>query len=84
MRSHPIVVALVAVLATACSRSDSERAADTTAVLGAQADSARLVASPSGFTEPEAVRYDPDQDIYFVSNWGTGPTESKDNNGFIS
>ncbi len=82
MRSRSITVVLAAVF-TACS-SSGDSAPDTTAVQGAQADSARLVASPAGFTEPEAVRYDPDQDVYFVSNWGTGPTEAKDNNGFIS
>lgn len=81
MRSHLIVIIAVV---TACSGSDSGRASDSTTAQGPQADSARLLASPGGFTEPEAVRYDPDQDTYFVSNWGTGPTEAKDNNGFIS
>ena len=37
-----------------------------------------------GFTAPEAVRYDPEQDLYFVANWGTGPSNGRDNNGFIS
>lgn len=74
---------LAVVLLTACSRSERDAAPDTVAQ-GAQGDSARLLASPGGFTEPEGVRYDPDQDVYFVSNWGTGPTEGKDNNGFIS
>jgi hypothetical protein len=82
MRSSSITVVLAAVC-TACSGS-GDKAPDTTAVQAAQGDSARLVASRAGFTEPEAVRYDPDQDTYFVSNWGTGPTEAKDNNGFIS
>lgn len=81
MRSHLIVVIAVV---TACSGSDSGRASDSATAQGATADSARLLAAPGGFTEPEAVRYDPDQDTYFVSNWGTGPTEAKDNNGFIS
>lgn len=68
-----------------CSPSDSnETAPDTTAPRVIRSDSVSLVASPGGFTEPEAVRYDPDQDIYFVSNWGTGATEVKDNNGSIS
>jgi sugar lactone lactonase YvrE len=30
------------------------------------------------------VRYDPDQDRYFVSSWGKGDAGAKDNNGFIS
>jgi len=83
MRSSLITSVVAAAVLTACSRS-GDATADSTAVQGAQADSARLVASPAGFTEPEAVRYDPDQDVYFVSNWGTGDTEAKDNNGFIS
>lgn len=78
----PLIVA-PALLAAACS---SPRPDDATpdSIAGAQTDSARLVASPSGYTAPEAVRYDPDQDIYFVSNWGTGDPGAKDNNGFIS
>lgn len=82
MRSSLITVVAAAVF-TACS-SSGDATSDSAAVPGAQTDSARLVASPAGFTEPEAVRYDPDQDIYFVSNWGTGDTDAKDNNGFIS
>ena len=35
------------------------------------------------FHEPESVKYDPDQDVYFVSNmYGVG--SEKDGNGFIS
>ena len=37
-----------------------------------------------GFVAPEAVRYDPDQDVYFVGNWGRGPASDTDNNGYIS
>ena len=42
------------------------------------------IAVREGFTAPEAVRYDPDQDLYFVANWGTGPAGARDDNGFIS
>jgi len=82
MRSS-LSVAITAGILTACSSSDSGDAS-ANATTGAQADSARLVASPAGFTAPEAVRYDPGQDIYFVSNWGTGDAGAKDDNGFIS
>jgi sugar lactone lactonase YvrE len=37
-----------------------------------------------GFVAPEAVRYDPDQDVYFVGNWGPGAASATDNNGYIS
>ena len=78
--------ALTAVVVTACSGAGSDRNGADSAPAGdsASSDSARLVTSVGGFTEPEAVRYDPDQDVYFVSNWGTGPTSAKDDNGFIS
>ena len=37
----------------------------------------------SGFKTPESVLYDPDQDVYFVSNID-GNASQKDNNGFIA
>ena len=37
-----------------------------------------------GFTAPEAVRYDAEQDVYFVSNFGSGNPGARDTNGFIS
>jgi sugar lactone lactonase YvrE len=82
MRSSPTLI-IAAIFLTACSTSKSDDATPDS-LAGAQADSARLIVSPSGFTGPEAVRYDPDQDVYFVSNWGTGDPGAKDNNGFIS
>lgn len=71
-----------AVLFTACSGSKSDNATPDT--VAAHADSARLIISPAGFNAPEAVRYDPDQDVYFVTNWGAGDPAAKDNNGYIS
>ena len=87
MRSTSLAaIAAVAIISAACGGSDADRAAaDSPASRGAaSADSVRLVTTVSGFTEPEAVRYDPDQDVYFVSNWGTGANDAKDNNGFIA
>ena len=75
------IVAVVVV--AACSKSKTDGAIPDS-VAAAQADSARIVASPGGFIQPEAVRYDPDQDIYFVASWGSGAPDAKDNNGFIS
>lgn len=40
-------------------------------------------ATVEGFSGPEAVRYDPEQDVYFVANFN-GPGNAADNNGFIS
>jgi len=71
------------VFLAACSGSKPDGAtADSVAV--AQTDSVRLIISPAGFNAPEAVRYDPDQDVYFVTNWGIGDPATKDNNGYIS
>jgi hypothetical protein len=82
MRSSLTITVAAAVLA-ACSTSKSDQATPDS-VATAQPDSVRLIASPAGFIEPEAVRYDPDQDVYFVNSWGKGDPAAKDNNGFIS
>ena len=63
----------VAILLGACSRGGEKSAADGTSL-----------AQVAGFSAPEAVRYDPDQDVYFVSNWGAGDPGPLDNDGFIS
>jgi hypothetical protein len=51
---------------------------------GGLLDTARRIAVIDTFTQPEAVRYDPDQDVYFVANFGAGDAGVDDNNGFIS
>jgi hypothetical protein len=83
MRPRLTLVVAAALLA-ACSTSKSDDTTPDSLAAGAQPDSARLIASPGGFTGPEAVRYDPDQDLYFVNSWGKGDPGAKDNNGFIS
>lgn len=42
-----------------------------------------LIMGVEGFSGPEAVRYDPVQDVYFVANFN-GASSAVDNNGFIS
>lgn len=50
---------------------------------GISTSEARFAGNITGFREPESVRYDPDQDVFFVSNmFGLGSL--KDGNGFIS
>lgn len=67
----------------ACTRApESQRASRGEVVLPAPATSAPVAQRP-GFSGPEAVRYDPDQDVYFVSNFN-GSGSARDNNGFIS
>lgn len=46
-------------------------------------DSTDRVQSISGFSGPEAVRYDPAQDVYYVSSFNGGGSD-RDANGFIS
>src|SRR5215212_1309615 len=82
MRPRLTAIIGVAVLAGCSNPKPNDAAPDS--VARTQSDSTRPIASPGGFSQPEAVRYDPDQDVYFVSNWGPGDVEAKDNNAFIS
>jgi hypothetical protein len=77
------VAAAVTVLAACSSKSDKPSPDDTGNAVAA-ADSTGPLAVVTGLSQPEAVRYDPDQDIYFVGNWGTGSPDATDNNGFIA
>jgi sugar lactone lactonase YvrE len=74
---------VAALIPGACTQSKSGDASPDS-LAGIQSDTTRPIASPGGFSQPEAVRYDPDQDVYFVSNFGAGDAQAKDNNGFIS
>ncbi|HUG40141.1 MAG TPA: hypothetical protein VMM12_06640, partial [Longimicrobiales bacterium] len=47
-------------------------------------DSTDIVFSITGLSGPEAVRYDPDQDVYFVASFGESGDDPRDANGFIS
>jgi hypothetical protein len=79
-----LAAALAANLACDAQRED---AADTTAhdtsMAAAAADAFSLVTSVTGFSTPEAARYDGEQDVWFVSNINGAPA-ARDNNGFIS
>jgi len=46
-------------------------------------DSTDMLFSIEGLNGPEAVRYAPDLDVYFIANWNGGGNE-RDGNGFIS
>ncbi|MEX0691489.1 MAG: hypothetical protein WD934_06355 [Gemmatimonadales bacterium] len=45
-------------------------------------DTTHIVASITGLSGPEAVRYDPDQDVYFIANFNG--QAAGDSNGFIT
>ena len=46
-------------------------------------DATDRVATIDGLSGPEAVRYDPEQDVYFISNFN-GDGDQRDGNGFIT
>ena len=87
-RSTPWFFAAVLLLLTsACAESEQTApeatATDATAGWPTALDSTDRIATSGGFSGPEGVRYDPDQDVYFVSNFN-GSGGDRDNNGFIS
>ena len=69
--------------AAAAGPTDTARGARGGASGGGSAGYARVATISGGLKTPEAVRYDPDQDVYFVTNIN-GEAGQKDNNGFIS
>lgn len=73
MRNHHLLFP-AALLALSCAR--AERAATTV-------ERATPLAVAAGFDGPEGVRYDPDQNVFFVSNFA-GDGDALDTNGFIS
>ena len=51
--------------------------------MGVSSSEARFVRNLVGFQGPESVKYDGEQDVYFVTNM-TGAGSEKDGNGYIS
>lgn len=74
------VLPLVAV-AAACTSQRPDRAADHRQSPDSSAEASRIRVGVD-FRAPESVRYDPDQDVYFISNINGGMS-SRDGNGFI-
>lgn len=72
-----IAVVAVATL-VGCGRKDSAPAADA-----AEVATPSRVATSEGFSTPESVLWDADQQVWFVSNINGSPV-AKDGNGFIS
>lgn len=54
--------------------------ASETAVL----DTTQAFTTTAGLEGPEAVRWDPEQRVWFVANFGAGETDERDGDGFIS
>lgn len=74
-----IVLSLAALIA--CGGGERPPAADTAAA--AVPTTPQRVATADGFSTPESVVYDSDQQVWFVSNINGSPS-AKDGNGFIS
>ncbi|MDX1636756.1 MAG: hypothetical protein R3281_02220 [Balneolaceae bacterium] len=81
-----LFIAILAVgLLFACGREEQPEEAESTAGfnLDMVQDTTDIVASATGLSGPESVRYDPEQDVYFVANFN-GSGGARDANGFIS
>lgn len=78
---------LLALLVAACAGADEGADADDTAAVDTPEtgilDVDDRLFTIEGLEGPEAVKYDPDQDVYFVSNFGAGDEEGA-NDGFVS
>lgn len=78
---HTIAVSLAMLPLAACAPASEETPpAETTQVTDA---APMRIASIDGFSTPESVVYDAEQDAYYVSNINGNPSAA-DNNGFIS
>ncbi|HEX8362856.1 MAG TPA: SMP-30/gluconolactonase/LRE family protein [Longimicrobium sp.] len=71
-RSRAVLASCLCTVALACSSADA----------APEAGRARKLHVVQGLGFPESVRYDPEQDVYFVSNM-VGPGSDKDGNGYI-
>jgi sugar lactone lactonase YvrE len=83
-----LVVLAAATVGFACSppqRSSAAKVADVAdgVSAGVSTSELRFVRTILGFEDPESVRYDPDGDVFFVSNMA-GYGSVRDGNGFIS
>lgn len=75
-----IITVLTAIVFVSCG-SDTEQQPEPESSLQEIAD--RLTVIDEGLSGPEAIRYDPDQDVYFISNFN-GESSAADSNGYIA
>lgn len=84
MSRHPFVAVVFLTTVTGCG--GDQNGADTTgstAAASSRPAEAEKIGETGGFQVPEAVRYDADLDVYFVSNVNGNPSQ-RDNNGYIA
>lgn len=77
-----LVLLIIGLTAVSCTQEEQNNEMESALTWESVQDSTDIVVSIGGFSGPEAVRYDPDQDVYFVANFNGTP--SGDANGFIS
>lgn len=79
-----VLCATTAALIAACTKQEEKAAAvDTMKPATTVAAAAAKLGETSGLQTPESVRYDPELDVYYVSNINGNPSQ-KDGNGFIA
>src|SRR5690349_11454487 len=80
----PIVATLALTFAACATADDHVSIADTTelSMIGTSRETATRVGVLDGFYGPESVKYDADQDVWFISNM-MGPGSAKDGVGWI-
>jgi sugar lactone lactonase YvrE len=87
MRALSLTVSVAAMAVLACATkeatSDTTRASTTKPVAGGASGAATKLGEATGVKTPESVRYDPELDVYYVSNVNGNPSQH-DNNGFIA
>jgi len=77
------VCAALAACATEGKVSDSTAGRSAAGQTAAATQAAQRVGETDGLKTPESVRYDPELDVFYVSNVNGNPTQ-RDNNGFIA
>lgn len=76
------ILILMLVIFTSCG-SDTEQQTEETDSEPLQEVADRLTMIEEGLNGPEAIRYDPNQDVYFISNFN-GASSEADSNGYIA
>ncbi|SMO51766.1 SMP-30/gluconolactonase/LRE family protein [Fodinibius sediminis] len=79
--SHSIFIALLFIFSSCTSETEQPAEQAESKTIQELAD--RVTVIDEGLAGPEAVRYDPDQDVYFISNFN-GPGGEADSNGYIA
>jgi sugar lactone lactonase YvrE len=78
-----VAISFVAALFAACARQEKAATTDTTKTSAAGATLTTPLGETANLQAPESVRYDPELDVFYISNINGNPAQ-KDGNGFIA